>query len=414
MVSIALAMFAIPSQEPPRPFLEAARKAGIWIEAQDPSVTDPTLYSGAAGVLVFLSELAAAEPSAQAKASVDRRARALFESSKSITDPGLYTGLSGVAFALECAHLATGKKEHRAAAVAMMDRLVAAAKPAGAGVEWNDSRDVISGTAGIGCTLLWAAAALGKPDFTSLARRAGDRLLELAQAKGEGLAWSMSQADEPRMMPNFSHGTAGVAYFLSQLGRATQNPKYTEAARKGAAHLIAETNSEGLIYHHEPGGRDLCYLGWCHGPVGTSRLFASLHVSTDDPALGAWIDQAAGALLKIGIPEKRTPGYWNNYGLCCGDAGVLRFFLDLYRLDKHPEQIAFARRLGEFLIAKGEPSDGGLMWTFAENRVSPGQVASQTGLMQGAAGVGLALLWLDGFDQKRSALVRMPDAPWRW
>jgi lantibiotic modifying enzyme len=294
-----------------------------------------------------------------------------------------------------------------------MARVTGAAKTVGAGVEWNDSRDIVSGSAGIGCALLWASSALKRPDLLELARRAGDRLLELGKPQGEGLAWSMTKADEPRMMPNFSHGTAGVAYFLSQLGRATKEPKYTDAAKRGAAYLAAETGQEGLIYHHDPGGRNLYYLGWCHGPVGTSRLFASLHVATGDAAAGAWIDRAAQNLLAAGIPEKRSPGYWNNYGLCCGDAGVLRFFLDHYRLDKRPEQIAFAKRLGKFLVEKGEASGEGLKWTFAENRVSPGEVAAQTGLMQGAAGIGLALLWLDGFEQGRPALVRMPDAPWR-
>lgn len=37
-----------------------------------------------------------------------------------------------------------------------------------------------------------------------------------------GLSWPMSP-DYPRLMPNFSHGTAGTAYFLSRLYEVAKN-----------------------------------------------------------------------------------------------------------------------------------------------------------------------------------------------
>jgi hypothetical protein len=43
--------------------------------------------------------------------------------------------------------------------------------------------------------------------------------------------------------------------------------------------------------------------------------------------------------------------------------------------------------------------------------VSPQDVVAQTGLMQGAAGVGLALLHLDGAMQGRAPVIRLPDCP---
>jgi len=47
----------------------------------------------------------------------------------------------------------------------------------------------------------------------------------------------------------------------------------------------------------------------------------------------------------------------------------------------------------------------------AENRVSPDDVKAQTGYMQGSAGVGVALLHLDGALAGRSPLVVLPDTP---
>jgi hypothetical protein len=58
-------------------------------------------------------------------------------------------------------------------------------------------------------------------------------------------------------------------------------------------------------------------------------------------------------------------------------------------------------------------ADGdGLKWVQAENRVSPNVVLAQTGLMQGAAGVGLAMLRLDGTLRGRKPAIVLPDAPY--
>jgi hypothetical protein len=45
----------------------------------------------------------------------------------------------------------------------------------------------------------------------------------------------------------------------------------------------------------------------------------------------------------------------------------------------------------------------------AEHRVRPELLVAQTGLMQGAAGVGLAMLHLDGARERRTPFVRLPD-----
>ena len=42
------------------------------------------------------------------------------------------------------------------------------------------------------------------------------------------------------------------------------------------------------VFHHEPDGEDLFYLGWCHGPVGTARLFYRLHQATGDRQWRDW------------------------------------------------------------------------------------------------------------------------------
>jgi hypothetical protein len=58
--------------------------------------------------------------------------------------------------------------------------------------------------------LLYAARELKEPSARETAVRAGQRLIALGRAESAGINWIMSP-NYPRPMPNFSHGTAGVA-----------------------------------------------------------------------------------------------------------------------------------------------------------------------------------------------------------
>ena len=51
----------------------------------------------------------------------------------------------------------------------------------------------------------------------------------------------------PRRMPNFSHGTAGIAYFLARVHEETNERKYLDAAIAGAKYLQAIAKTEGDI-----------------------------------------------------------------------------------------------------------------------------------------------------------------------
>jgi lantibiotic modifying enzyme len=220
----------------------------------------------------------------------------------------------------------------------------------------------------------------------------------------------------PRLMPNFSHGTAGVAYFLASLYRMRHEQKYLDGALAGAAYLksVANTDNDGcLIFHHEPEGEDLFYLGWCHGPVGTARLFYRLYQITDEREWMDWVERGAHSILMSGIPEKEVPGFWNNVGVCCGSAGVAEFFLNLYRVTGKKEYLDFAKKLTEQIMSKSSKDENGMWWVQAEHRTRPDFLQAQTNLMQGAAGIGLWLLRLEEFESGKRTLIVMPDSPFR-
>jgi lantibiotic modifying enzyme len=298
----------------------------------------------------------------------------------------------------------------------VVSRLAELMLTAGAGVEWSSFTDIISGSAGTGLFLLHAVRSVPSTDAMSMAHRAGARLLELAKPVGSrGLMWEPSPHLR-RNYPNFAHGTAGVAYFLARLAKVTGDASLLDAALGGARYLQSIATTLGdvcLVFHDEPGeaGRHLFYLGYCNGPVGTARLWYQLYTSTGDRDWLAWVERSARGVLTSGIPERETPGFWNNVGVCCGSAGVASFFLTLHQVTGKAEYLAFARRMTQQLVSKATRDSAGTRWAQVEYRVHPERLVAQTGWMQGAAGIGAWLLQLDAFDRNGPACTRFPDDP---
>ena len=106
------------------------------------------------------------------------------------------------------------------------------------------------------------------------------------------------------------------------------------------------------------------------------------------------IETAAHGIMESGIPEKQTPGFWNNVGQCCGSAGVAEFFLALYRITKKDEYLNFSRKMTSDLLSRATIDKNGMRWLQAEHRVRPDLLIAQTGYMQGAAGIGMFFLRL--------------------
>ncbi|HEX6861164.1 MAG TPA: lanthionine synthetase LanC family protein [Thermoanaerobaculia bacterium] len=425
-------------------WLDAAVKAARWIhstriespegllwpggpERPEGPNASPELYTGTSGVVLFLVELARATGDElwlqEAAAGADWLIAGLPSALDGIrgvrAQAGLYTGVPGIGFAIHQVAKATGSEKYRRGAERCLDLVHSAAKPAGAGVEWDPGLDIIAGSAGTILYLLHMARELDRPDSRELALQAGMRLAELGIPAGGGLKWRTANDPEAnRLMPNFAHGTAGIAYALATLHLETGRKEPLDAAVAGGRYLRSVANLKGngcLIFHHEPEpeGRNLYYLGWCHGPAGTVRLFYQLskaQKTTRDKAWLGWVRRGARSIVASGIPEKQTPGFWNNAGQCCGLAGVADLFLRLRKVTG--EGLGYPRRVGEALLAKATPAGDGLKWVHAEHRVRPDYVYAQTGYMQGAAGIGMLLLHLDAAERGRKWGFRLPDSPY--
>jgi lantibiotic modifying enzyme len=412
------------------PYSDAAVKAGAWIRGseirspegtswpaipKDPATVTLDLYSGTPGIVLFFIQSFYSTKSPADLEAARAGADFLLAKMSGVEGPGLYAGLSGVGFALEETFRATRAEKYRRGFLDALHRIGATAVAAGGGVEWSTTTDLISGSAGTGLFLLYAFRETGDRTWLDLAARAGARLVELGRPENGGLKWAMDP-DFPRLMPNFSHGTAGIAYFLVELYKETKKREFLDAALSGARYLLSIANTEGdscLVFHDEPDNKGLYYLGWCHGPVGTARLFFLLAGVTGDRSWLDWVRRSANGLLRSGIPEQETPGFWNNAGICCGLAGVGEFFLDLYREWGDVSYLDFSKRVALRLLAKATVDDGRMSWLQAEHRTRPDYLFAQTGYMQGAAGIGTFLLRLAAAGRVAPKRIVFPDTPFR-
>jgi lantibiotic modifying enzyme len=421
----AFFVLSLPAAE--RPNLEAALKAAKWLEKsavrtphglawpadpQDPKTINNSLYAGTPGPVLFFLELY----SSTANQDFLRLARAgadeLLAKLPDEKGLGLYEGIAGIGFTLEETFKATKDKRYRDGFLGCLRRIRESAVKAGRGIEWSKVTDIISGSAGTGLFLLYANEELQEKSWLDLAEQAGKRLIDLGRPENTGLKWAMDP-EFPRLMPNFSHGTAGIAYFLAVLCAETKKKEFLDAALAGARYLLSIAKTDGnacLIFHNEPDGKDLYYLGWCHGPVGTAQLFCRLYQITGGKDWIGWLQKSAHGIMNSGIPEKETPGFWNNDGICCGLAGAGDFFLNLFRTTREKSYLDFCRRITDKLMSKATIEDGGMKWVQAEHRTRPELLIAQTGLMQGASGIGLFLLHLDAFEQRKRPKINLPDS----
>ncbi|WP_043635300.1 lanthionine synthetase LanC family protein [Nonomuraea candida] len=373
-----------------------------------------SLYSGAAGVVLFFLELAAATGHEAYLEDARAGARRLAATWREQDDLTLYHGLTGVMLALMEAGWTLGEADFDIEAAAIADLIVSRGRAGGEGVTW--SRDPAQrGEGGIILGLLRAAAHLGVRAYEEAAVEAGLRIARLPVPGHE----FGDCADLPvdAVTPGFLAGTAGTAYLLARLYGVTGEPRFLSAARSGAAfvrEVSVVTGGCASVPHHVPHARSLHYLGFCSGSAGVARMFYELYRVGGDPGDLEWVERLARGIVRSGVPHRRTEGYWNVACQCCGTAGMIELFVGLYAATGEEFHLEYARTLAADLIGRATDPDGrGYRWYQAYRRLRPGEVTADTGYMVGAAGIGAALLHLDaaGRPGQPRRVILLPDNP---
>lgn len=445
LLPLLLFLTCTPAEDPePRPYLEAAQQTAAWLDSvsiampegtawpadvlRPDTVVTHTLGDGVPGIVVFFLELHRATQDGaylnQARRGADYLLTTLPGSVQLDASPrlgSLYADVPGTSFALYETFKATGDARYRDGAIQGVTLLHETATETDEGVYWDETyNDVLYGTAGTGLFLLYAAREMGHAASQALAAQAGQTLLRRARPEQGGLTW-LFREDRDFILPNFSHGTAGLGYFLAMLYDATGEQDFLDAALGAATYLeaIARTEHGGFLVPYgwpNPDWEGHYDVGWAHGPAGTARLFYKLHQITGEARWMDLVKASAQGIRQSGLPHTPQPGFGDEPfkpDLRFGTASVALFFLDLYQETNDSADLAYARTLVDDLLARATHDAGKRHWeapryAFFEHG---GEPAAFTGYFYGAAGYGLVLLRLDAAQHSEKHKIALPDDP---
>ncbi|MEU6091329.1 lanthionine synthetase LanC family protein [Streptomyces sp. NPDC047085] len=388
-----------------------------------PAKDRDSLYAGIAGLAPVLAEIAQYRELTERERTLSAGIVARLSAQASArTEPSLYDGLAGDVTALRL--LAPGEES------VALRRLADLATPEGwkTTVEFEPGsdaplNDIIIGTAGVVMTAVWA----GGEHAQTIATTGCEALLRAADRTEAGLDWGIGSSTEWRN-PNYSHGTAGVGAALAVAGAALHREDFVAAAVQGAQHLlpVGSLDDGGFIVPHSipPSKREVepVTYTWCHGPAGTSHLFAALsHAGVAEVSgipVGELRQRCLTSILTSGVPRRLRPGFWDNDGRCCGTAGVGDVLLDAAQdggvTERSETLVRAAHTMGDALVERAVKDGAGARWRFLEHRKDPLLLPPGTSWMQGAAGIAAYLLRLSRFIETgaNAVVVDRPDQWW--
>lgn len=401
--------------------------------AEKPSYYDEIcMYAGASGILCFLLALykvtkkeSYLEEAKEAAAYLKHRWENARTLKRNFSFYAYSTGWGGAAFALIRLYDVTNETSYKLLAEQILNQAVKDAEvlPDG-GYTWSSYPGIV-GDAGVILVLLDSAEKLGHADWKEFALEAGRAFLNKGRDMGEGKRYysgvdpSYFHGGSDYIDPNFPMGTAGIGFLLLKLFEASGDEAFYKALKGVPEYMdsiAVKMKAGSLLPHALPDRPDLFYLGYCHGPAGTTRFYYALYEKTKDQRFLTAINKLVAGLESTGAPEVRSAGFWNTENICCGTAGILNMYLGLWAAFGKEHDLALAKRCGKVLMEKVEFSkteQGETMasWRFAEDRVAPERLSTAIGYMDGAAGIGAMLLQLATAQQGGFYASRAVDDP---
>ncbi len=417
-------------------FIDSRKKAGpegIYWSLEDAAkgraiyYDEISMYAGASGIICFLLSLYDAAGDARYLDEAEQAAeyigyrwhhdRAL---QRNFSPYAFSSGWSGAGFALTQLYNVTGKDSYRDLVGEIITQLIADAQPSpdGVGYFWSSYPGIV-GNAGTVLFLLYAARIFAREDWKAFAVDAGRIFLNKGRKMPTGQVYSGVDptyfgAGADYIDPNFPMGTGGIGFTLLRLYEESGEQVFLDAV-KGVPEYMASAAVKikvgKLLPHALPDRPDLFYLGYCHGPAGTTRFYYKLLQVTGDAKCREQIAALVQGLEDVGAPEERSAGYWNCYNLCCGTAGILNMYLGLWADSGKKEYLEGARRCGKVILDGAETKGDETTWRFALDRIAPAVLTTPIGFFDGAAGIGAALLQLYHAENGKFHTTRFIDDP---
>ena len=247
----------------------------------------------------------------------------------------------------------------------------------------SDKRlDVISGAAGTILSLLRLFEQTGESELLEKAALCGERLLRMQSPEG---AW-LTIARRP--LAGFSHGAAGIGLALLRLHAAVPDARFRRAAMAGFRY-------EHTLFSPEAGNwedrRDhvtdrFAMASWCHGAPGValSRIGVLKQLAGED------VESTLISDLDVGLRCLAEGAIGNDATVCCGEMGRVEILLEAARYARRPELEELALQRASCVVA-------GLL--------AAGKRPFIPGFFKGLAGIGYGLLRLIAPDRLPSILL---------
>ncbi|MDR1902462.1 MAG: hypothetical protein LBQ88_09310 [Treponema sp.] len=335
-------------------------------------------------------------------------------------------GVGGIAFSLLQLYRAGGGKRYEEAALKLCEGIAGAAEETAGGLKWSGYSG-INQDGGTILFLLYAAAYFKRPEWKEIARRGALAVAatEVDTGNGkyrfEGLANPLkdfSGGATESFFPGFAYGVSGYGYVFARVYEETGDKKFLEAAEKAADYLVSISTPVGetgrLIPYWQPentGG--IHYLGFCHGPVGSSRIFVLLHRLTGNKKYRDFYTSLAEGIVGTGAPEYHSAGYWDVHCMCCGTAGFINHFLGLHLETGEQKYLDYALRSAKVILGSANYNGNTAVWYQVFMRTSPDKIGADLGYYHGSAGIASQLLRTAAFLEGEFQVIRLPDEPYR-
>lgn len=267
---------------------------------------------------------------------------------------------------------------------------------------WPGEYDLINGLVGLG---IYALERLPRPSAIQCLERIVGALARGAERGPEGAAWFSPPA---RISPfklevypkglydlGASHGIAGVIALLAGACRAgvhtaVAHPLLDEAVSWLLARELGSERGFRFphFFHPEVEPRP-SRLAWCYGDVGIAAALLFAARAVGEPA---WERRALNVALAAVDPGPRDATV-KDAGLCHGAAGLGHLFNRMFQATGEERLAGAARSWYEKALAFREPGLGvGGFRSWATDRAGVSDWRNDPGFLEGAAGVGLALL----------------------
>jgi lantibiotic modifying enzyme len=359
-------------------------------------VEDATLAGGQPGLAILFAYLAEAGLVDGADEISERCLEQAAQTIATTDQPAsLYGGFAGVAWATSHLESREGGSADSSegidqALLGLLDRS-----------PWRYDYDLVSGLVGFG---VYALERLPRPRATELLDRVVDRLEETAERSEQGITWFRP----PELLPpwqreqcpdgcydlGLAHGVPGVIAFLGGAANTSRTRKTArglldDSVRWLLAQKLAGESGSAFPMRVGNGQRaEPSRLAWCYGDPGIAAALLCAATSTGEVA---WQGEALAIARRAAERPPAQAGV-RDAGLCHGAAGLGHLFNRMFQATGD-EKLREAARfwLGRALDMRQERGGVAGYRPYRPDN-TPHQIDRDYGILEGAAGIALALL----------------------